>query len=136
MRLVPEEYRRRFFTQVDDAPTWRARPVLTDMLTFRRHNLVEPLDERPFDVVILKNVLIYFDAVSKAAAIDHVRAMVRPGGWLLTGAAEGVTDLLRDFQRLEPWLYRKPPADRMDGISNMRLDRRPDFQADGKRGST
>jgi chemotaxis protein methyltransferase CheR len=107
MRLVPEDYRRRFFVKDGDEPVWRARPILTDMLAFRRHNLIEPLPERLFDMVILKNVLIYFDAVSKAAVLNHVRAALRPSGWLMAGAAEGVANLLPDFQRLEPWLYRR-----------------------------
>jgi chemotaxis protein methyltransferase CheR len=110
MRLVPDEYRRRFFTKVKDSQVWRARPVLTDMVSFRQHNLLEPLCERPFDLVMLKNVLIYFDQVSKTTVLHNVRAAMRPGGLLMAGAAEGVTDLLRDFQRVESWLFRKPTA--------------------------
>ena len=47
------------------ANLWQARPVLTGMAAFRQHNLLDPLRERPFDVVFLKNVLIYFAAASK-----------------------------------------------------------------------
>ncbi len=79
------------------------------MLAFRQHNLMEPLRETPFDLVFLKNVLIYFDRHSKKRVIANVRAMVRPGGMLVAGTAEGVADLLRDFQRIESWLLRKPP---------------------------
>lgn len=108
MRLVPEEMKRRFFAKQRDAHVWQARSVLTDMIQFRQHNLIEPLHERPFDLVILKNVLIYFDPESKQRVIAHVRAAVRPGGLLLCGAAEGVAEMVRDFQRIHPWLYRKP----------------------------
>jgi len=78
------------------------------MVAFRQHNLLDPLVETPFDLVFLKNVLIYFDPASKKQVIANVRAMVRPGGMLIAGAAEGVADLLRDFQRIESWLLRKP----------------------------
>jgi chemotaxis protein methyltransferase CheR len=108
MRLVPESYRRRFFAKAAGAAIWRARPILTDMLAFRRHNLMEPIDERPFDLAILRNVLIYFDAASKAAVVGNVRAALRPGGILMLGATEGVADMVRDFQRLDAGLYRKP----------------------------
>ena len=74
MRLVPENYRRRFFVKAADAPLWHARPILTDMLAFRRHNLMTPLGAPPFDLVILRNVLIYFDAASKATAIRNICA--------------------------------------------------------------
>jgi chemotaxis protein methyltransferase CheR len=108
MRLVPPEYRRRFFTKSDDIEAWTALPVLTDMLSFRQHNLMEPFHDRPFDLVLLKNVLIYFHEQSKITVLHNVRAATRPGGRIVTGMAEGVADQLRDFQRLKPWLFHKP----------------------------
>ncbi len=52
MRLAPADYRRRFFKKASDVDAWTAVPVLTDMLAFRQHNLMEPLRERPFDLVL------------------------------------------------------------------------------------
>jgi chemotaxis protein methyltransferase CheR len=108
MRLVPEEYRRRFFTKAKDAQIWQAKPALTSMLAYRHHNLMEPLRDSPFDLVFLKNVMIYFDTASKKQVVTNVRAMIRPGGLLVAGAAEGVADLVKDYIRLQPWLYRRP----------------------------
>lgn len=108
MRLVPAEYRTRFFARLKDEPLWRAKPVLTNMIRYRRHNLMEPLAEKPFDLVFLKNVLIYFDAASKQTVMRNVRGTIRPGGLLMAGAAEGIGDLVRDMQRVQPWLYRNP----------------------------
>lgn len=108
MRLVPEDFRRRFFNKAKDAQIWQAKPVLTAMASFRQHNLLQPLKQPPFDLVFLKNVLIYFDAASKKTVMDNVRAGVRPGGLLVAGAAEGVADLVRDYVRIHPWLFRRP----------------------------
>jgi chemotaxis protein methyltransferase CheR len=108
MRLVPPEYRGRFFSKASNVDAWTAAPALTEMLTFRQHNLMEPLHERPFDLVFLKNVLIYFNRQSKITVLHNVRAAMRPGGLIVTGMAEGVADLLRDFERIKPWLFRKP----------------------------
>ncbi len=108
MRLVPESYRTRFFQKAKDANVWQARPVITAMLTFRQHNLLDRLREPAQDLVFLKNVLIYFDADSKRRVVSNVREVIRPGGLLVCGAAEGVGELLRDFIRVQPWLYRKP----------------------------
>jgi chemotaxis protein methyltransferase CheR len=115
MRLVPEEYRRRFFVKAKDAAIWQAGSVLKQMVSFRQHNLLEPLRVAPFDLVFLKNVLIYFDPASKKRVLENVRALIKPGGMLITGAAEGVAEFLRDFERLSPWLYRRPvPARAME----------------------
>ncbi len=108
MKLVPEDYRRRFFTKAASGSIWQAKPILTDMVAFQQHNLMDPLREPAFDLVLLKNVLIYFDATSKATVLKHVRDALAPGGLLLAGAAEGVSDLLKDFERVQPWLFRRP----------------------------
>jgi chemotaxis protein methyltransferase CheR len=107
MRLVPEGYRHRFFVKARSENVWQARSALTDMLAFRQHNLMELLHERPFDLVLLKNVLIYFNEASKTTVLRNIRASLRPGALLMVGMAEGVADLLRDFQRIRPWLYCK-----------------------------
>ena len=107
MRLVSEEYRRRFFTPAKDSRIWQAKPLLTDLSSFRQHNLMDPLRDKQFDLVFLKNVLIYFDPVSKGKVMTNILAAIRPGGLLVAGAAEGVSDMLKGCQRMESWLYRK-----------------------------
>jgi chemotaxis protein methyltransferase CheR len=109
MKLVPDDLVRRFFTKDSHASLWHAKPALTDMMKFRQHNLLDRLDEEAFDLVVLKNVLIYFDGASKQTVINQVREKIRPGGYLLAGAAEGVSDMVRGMERLESWLFRNPP---------------------------
>ena len=107
MRRVPDDFKSRFFRGCPRA-LWKAKPMLTEMVVFRQHNLLNRLGEAPFDVVFLKNVLIYFDAASKKRVMEHVRAAVRPGGMLVTGAAEGVSEHLREFKCLQSWLHQRP----------------------------
>jgi len=110
MKLVPDGYRRRFFTKSGDQ-RWTAKSVVTQWVSLRQHNLLEPLRGVPFDLIFVKNVLIYFDAESKSRVFEHVDAALRPGGMLVTGPAEGVADLLRDplrkYERRQSWLHRK-----------------------------
>jgi chemotaxis protein methyltransferase CheR len=108
MRLVPESYRRRFFSPLDGSARWRANGLARGLITYRRHNLMQPLRVPPFDLILLKNVLIYFDAASKRRVVGLVASRLRPGGYLVTGAAEGVTECARDLERLEAWLWRRP----------------------------
>jgi chemotaxis protein methyltransferase CheR len=108
MHLVPESYKKRFFTQQPNRTSWQANPILTGMVTYKQHNLLDLLKESQFDLVFLKNVLIYFDDTSKRRVMAHVRKLIRPGGLLVAGAAEGVSDLLKEMTRLRPWLYQEP----------------------------
>jgi chemotaxis protein methyltransferase CheR len=108
MRLVPAAFRNSYFTKNAEAPLWKAKPILSEMVTFKQHNLLDPLREAPFDLVFLKNVLIYFDKDSKSVVVDHLTKLIRSNGLLLAGAAEGISDLLGNLQRIESWLYRRP----------------------------
>ncbi|MGY1832819.1 CheR family methyltransferase [Geodermatophilus sp. SYSU D01180] len=75
---------------------WEVAPSLRRMVTARECNLAAPLPRMgPFDVVYLRNVLIYFDLPTKQAILRRVRELMRPDGWLFLGAAEttlGVDD--------------------------------------------
>jgi chemotaxis protein methyltransferase CheR len=106
MRLVPEELKAKFFVKQANEPMWQPKPALLGMTEFIQHNLLEPLRQPPFDLVILKNVLIYFDEPSKLKVLTNIRKAIAPGGLLVAGVAEGVSDLVKDLQRLQPWLYR------------------------------
>jgi chemotaxis protein methyltransferase CheR len=75
---------------------WEVAAPLRRMVTASQCNLAAPLPRMgPFDVVYLRNVLIYFDLPTRRSALRRVRDLMRPDGWLFLGAAEttlGVDD--------------------------------------------
>jgi chemotaxis protein methyltransferase CheR len=87
------------FTRV--GPEWEASPALRSTVTARTLNLAAPLPLLPrFDVVFLRNVLIYFDVPTKAAVLAAVRGVLRPGGYLFLGAAETTLGLDAGYERV------------------------------------
>lgn len=107
MRLVPPELRRRYFTQMGEASVWEPTARLRAMTQFRQHNLLDRIHQAPFDLIFLKNVLIYFNQQSKEQVIRNIEQALAPGGYLVAGTAEGISDLMSGFIRLSPWLYRR-----------------------------
>lgn len=93
-RGLPAPMLVRHFVRVGNE--WEIAPQLRRMVTASECNLAAPLPRMgPFDVVYLRNVLIYFDLPTKQAILRRVRELLRPDGWLFLGAAEttlGVDD--------------------------------------------
>jgi chemotaxis protein methyltransferase CheR len=80
---------------------WQVAPVLRRNLTFSAINLSGPLPVLPaFDVIFLRNVLIYFDLETKRAVLARVRRLLRPDGWLFLGSAETTIGIDGDFERV------------------------------------
>jgi chemotaxis protein methyltransferase CheR len=93
-RGLPAAMLVRHFTRA--GTEWEVAPNLRRMVTATECNLAAPLPRMgPFDVVYLRNVLIYFDLSTKQTILRRVRELMRPDGWLFLGAAEttlGVDD--------------------------------------------
>jgi chemotaxis protein methyltransferase CheR len=89
------------------------RPALRERVRFGQLNLcraIEPLG--PFDVILLRNVLIYFDAQTKQQVVDRVLQQLRPGGLFFIGTAEGRAPSSQPLQVLAPGAFRKPALGR------------------------
>ncbi|UUO08764.1 protein-glutamate O-methyltransferase CheR [Blastopirellula sp. J2-11] len=106
MRLTPPLLRKKFFDEIKGEACWTPKPQLRKTMSFRQHNLLDPLNERPFDVIFLKNVLIYFNTESKLRVLENIKRVMQPGSLLVLGAAEGVSELLSGYERVKSWLYR------------------------------
>jgi chemotaxis protein methyltransferase CheR len=93
-RGLPAPMLVRHFTRAGNE--WEVAPALKRMVTATECNLATAFPRMgPFDVVYLRNVLIYFDLSTKQAILRRVREVMRPDGWLFLGAAEttlGVDD--------------------------------------------
>ena len=82
---------------------------LRDRVSFGQLNLCQPIEGLgPFDIVFLRNVLIYFDPPTKSAVVDRVLSQLRPGGLFFIGTAEGRVPCSVALQTVGPGAFRKP----------------------------
>jgi len=98
-RGLPAAMLVRHFTRAGNE--WEIAPALRRMITASECNLAAPLPRLgPFDVVYLRNVLIYFDLATKQAILARVRQLMRPDGWLFLGAAETTLGVDENWERV------------------------------------
>jgi chemotaxis protein methyltransferase CheR len=80
-----------------DGAGWRVDRGLAAATSFRQLNLARPLTGLgTFDVIFLRNVLIYFDLESKRDVLNRLRQVLAPDGYLYLGAPEttmGIDDM-------------------------------------------
>ncbi len=90
VRLVDRERRARWFAA--DGGRLRVGEELRGVVRFARHNLVHdpfpPDGEAPLDLVVCRNVLIYFDAPTAARVAAGLRGALAPGARLLLGTVD------------------------------------------------
>ena len=82
---------------------WQLKEDIRKMIDFRMMNLIEPWPTVPLaDLILLRNVLIYFDVNSKKEILAKIRRMLHPDGYLLLGGSLESTLHLDDaFKRVE-----------------------------------
>ncbi len=83
--------------------SWRIGSALRERVEFRELNLAErwPASLELFDVIFMRNVLIYFDIPTKRTILGQVRRTLAPDGVLFLGAAETTLQLDDHFERIK-----------------------------------
>lgn len=82
---------------------------LREKVKFQRINLNAALPQLGhFDIVFLRNVLIYFNADTKRSVIKRIATSIKPNGHLLIGHSESISDLTDVVVPIAPAIYRKP----------------------------
>lgn len=106
MDSVSDQQKRKYFLHDTETDVWRVCDEVRERVEFRQHNL---MDHPPgkFDCIFICNVLIYFDTDSKSRAIKHLTSALKPGGYLVVGPSEGISNLLDPLQRISPLIFQK-----------------------------
>src|SRR5205085_3181688 len=101
-RSTPAELRRDCF--VRSGNTWLVAPRFREGVSFQYHNLVtHPFPSLlnnlfAFDLILCRNVTIYFSTDIVRRIVDHFHHCLVEGGWLLVGHAEPNTESFRAFR--------------------------------------
>lgn len=98
-RGLSSEQRRRFFEPAGSE--WKLVQRIRDMVEFKQLNLSSTLPSiGPFDIVFVRNVLIYFDLAGKRSVLGRIKGVTKAGGYLLLGSSETLLGIDDDYTAL------------------------------------
>jgi chemotaxis protein methyltransferase CheR len=109
---VPKAYLQKYFRPMAD--DFQLNDDLRGAVTFSRVNLQETSDVRPFrniDVIFCRNLLIYFDDLSRKQAAEAFYDALRPDGFICLGHSESmsrISSLFKIRKFPEAIIYQKP----------------------------
>jgi chemotaxis protein methyltransferase CheR len=86
----------------------RLKPEIMGLIRFGQLNLMEDWRlEQPQDVIFCRNVIIYFDKVSKTKLVERFADNIKEGGYLFIGHSESLFKLTDRFELIGKTIYRK-----------------------------
>lgn len=109
---VPPELLKRYFQKGIGvrAGTCRIKPEIQEHMRFERINLFQA-EYPPFPkqhVIFCRNVMIYFDAPSRAIAVQRLTRHLFPGGYLVVGHSESLLGIRHGLQPIKQGIYQRP----------------------------
>ena len=110
-RQIPMHYLKRFCLkgQGKQAGTLLVARELRQKVRFLQANLNDRLpDLGSFDVVFLRNVMIYFNGDTKRQVVARILSTIKPGGYLYIGHSESLHEISTAVVQVAPSVYRKP----------------------------
>jgi len=90
-RMFPDELKQRYFNPhpaIRNPQSFVLDERIARRVTFRVANLLSEPDARDMDLILCRNVLIYFDPAAVSAAADRLAGALRAGGYLMTAHTE------------------------------------------------
>ena len=105
---IDEKELRLYFNFDKDSNDFIVKPHIKNLITFRYLNLMEDYPfNKLFDVVFLRNVLIYFENNEKEIIINKITEHIKPGGYLILGLSESMVGLKHSLTVTKNSIYQK-----------------------------
>lgn len=111
-KLLSDNYKKTFCSQgIEEFQGYiRVKPALRQRINFFCFNLLDPMEGLgQFDVIFIRNVMIYFEDETRQAIINAISKRLSPNGYLFISHSETLHGLNHDFELIQPAIYRLQP---------------------------
>ncbi|MCP5464147.1 MAG: protein-glutamate O-methyltransferase CheR [Deltaproteobacteria bacterium] len=103
---VPKPQLKEYFEKIDEE-WFRVQASLKRKVKFFKHKLQDKPKGSGYDIIFLRNVMIYFEKDTKALILEHMSNALKPNGILVIGESEGLIGVEHDFKFYKPSVYQK-----------------------------
>lgn len=104
---LPERWKRQYFKRID-AERFQVSRELRKQIVFKKFNLMDDITFKGrFQVVFLRNVMIYFEDETKRLLLKKIYDHMENGGYLFIGTTESIDKVKSGFKYVQPSIYRK-----------------------------
>jgi chemotaxis protein methyltransferase CheR len=106
VRDIPPAYLAKYFTKVND--NFVVDPALKKLIRFRKGNLLLDRFEKDFDLIVCRNVMIYFTEQAKQELYHKFSQSLKPNGLLFVGSTEQIfTPAQYQLEAVDSFFYRR-----------------------------
>ncbi|GHS89554.1 chemotaxis protein CheR [Synergistales bacterium] len=108
LMAAPPEYISKYFTTADKGETYQVNADIKRRVTFKRLNMIDDSFGTGFDLILCRNVVIYFTPETKEHLYKKFFGALAPGGYFLVGSTEQIFEYKQmGFENAGPFLYTK-----------------------------
>ena len=106
IKNIPEELLEKYFKKKDDE--YYIEPIIKNMVTFKRHDLILDNYFSDVDLIVCRNVVIYFNSYTKNEIYKKFHSALKKGGMLFVGATESIYNYKElGLDKVGTFIYRK-----------------------------
>lgn len=106
---VPKEFKEKYFTEIGGS--YKISDEIKSRVEFKQHNLLKDPYPKDVNMIVCRNVLIYFTEEAKDEVFRKYFSVLKPGGVLFIGSTEQIINYKEiGFNRRDSFFYDKPLA--------------------------
>jgi chemotaxis protein methyltransferase CheR len=111
IRNAPTHILDKYFTSGEDG--FKTKEILKPLVQFRQHDMLQEPFEKSFNLIVCRNVVIYFSVEAKSILYQKFHESMKDDGVLFIGGTEAMLDSASlGFQMLRTCFYRKMPVNK------------------------
>ena len=108
IKAMTPERRKKYFDVVEGGK-FAVKQEIKSAIEFKRHNLLKDPFEKDFDLILCRNVVIYFTEEAKDQLYANFFKALKPGGILFVGATEAILNFRKlGYTSFQPFFYQRP----------------------------